>query len=319
MTEHRKPKAPTRDVFPFCLDTDHFRPTGTSLANLDCFEQSGFATLHGHSDHLSAYDYCWLLSDSRWAWEFLRRNEDFLRDANLRSADDLSFVPACHQITLVRPRNAQTLAERWGLAFFPEPEHDGLEADAIWSGGIYSRRVHTHIAPRAPNEASEIYDRTVAICRITHFTDMAGREHLLLKGNGCVIQVICTGMSLLAREPVKLSMVIDSLDEFQTKLKTLQRAQRVYDPQAEAEIPEWTRHSLALRNALVALDCHDAGKTYFETAAFIYGEARARAAWDSPSRAMKDEMKRALARAKELRDGGYASLLGPVQNALELA
>ena len=34
---------------------------------------------------------------------------------------------------------------------------------------------------------------------------------------------------------------------------------------------------------------------------------------------MKDEMKRALARGRELRDGGYASLLGPVQNALELA
>lgn len=211
------------------------------------------------------------------------------------------------------------MAERWGLAFFPDLEQNGLEADAIWSGGIYNRRVHTHITPRGPNEASEIYDRTVAICRITHFTDMAGREHLLLKGNGCVIQVNCSGMSLLAQEPVKLSMVIDSLEEFQAKLKTLQRAQRVYDPQAEDEIPEWSRHSLALRNALVALDCHDAGKSYFDTATFIYGETRAREAWDSPSRAMKDEMKRALARGRELRDGGYASLLGPVQNALELA
>lgn len=271
------------------------------------------------ADHISAYDYTWLLSDSRWAWEFLRRNEDFLHDYGARSDDELSFVRACHQITLVRPRSSQTLAERWGLAFFPDPDANGLEADAFWSGGLYPRRVHTHITPRGQNEVCEIYDRTVGICRITHFTDMAGREHLLLKGNGCVIQVLCTGMSLLAREPVKLSFVIDSLDEFQAKLKTLQRAQRVYDPQAEAEIPEWTRHSLALRNALVAIDCHDAGKSYFETAAFIYGEARARDAWDSPSRAMKDEMKRALSRGRELRDGGYASLLGPVQNALELA
>ena len=84
-------------------------------------------------------------------------------------------------------------------------------------------------------------------------------------------------MSILACEPVKLSFVIDSLDEFQAKLKTLQRAQRVYDPQAKAEIPEWTRHSLALRNALVSLDSHGAGKSYFETVAFIHGEARARA------------------------------------------
>ena len=146
-----------------------------------------------------------------------------------------------------------------------------------------------------------------------------GSETKLTRGNGCVIQVFCTGMSLLAREPVKLSFIIDSLDEFQAKLKTLQRAQRVYDPQAEADIPEWTRHSLALRNALVALDCHDAKLSYFETAGFIYGEERAREAWDSPSRAMKDEMRRALARGRDLRDGGYATLLGPVENALLLA
>lgn len=273
----------------------------------------------GLEDHISGYDYCWLLSDSRWAWEFLRRNSAFLDDAASTPPGSLSFAAACHQITLVRPKAPQTLAERWGLSFFPDPDQNGLDADAFWSAGLYPRRVHTHISPRSSIEVCEIYDRTVGICRITHLTDLAGREHLLLKGNGCVIQVLCTGMSLLAREPVKLSFVIDSLDEFQAKLKTLQRAQRVYDPQAEAEIPEWTRHSLALRNALVALDCHDAGKSYFETAAFIYGEARAREAWDSPSRAMKDEMKRALARGRELREGGYSTLLGPVQNALELA
>ncbi len=211
------------------------------------------------------------------------------------------------------------LAERWGLAFFPDPEECGLEADAFWSGGLYPRRVYMQVSPSGPNESCEFYDRTVGICRITHFTDMAGREHFLLKGNGCVIQVFCTGMSLLAREPVKLSFIIDSLDEFQIKLKTLQRAQRVYDPQSETEIPEWTRHSLSLRNALVALDCHDAGKSYFETASFIYGDVRAKDAWDSPSRAMKDEMKRALARGRELRDGAYSSLLGPVENAQMLA
>ena len=85
------------------------------------------------ADHISAYDYTWLLSDSRWAWEFLRRNRRFLEDSSLPSASELSFAPACHQITLVRPRAPQALAERWGLAFFPDPEDSGLEADAFWS------------------------------------------------------------------------------------------------------------------------------------------------------------------------------------------
>ena len=87
------------------------------------------------------------------------------------------------------------------------------------------------------------------------------------------------------------------------------RAQRVLGKADEAEKPEWTRSSLAWRNALIAIDAHEAGLNYLETAAIIYGEQRATEAWQSPSRAMKDEMRRALARGRELRDGGYRDLL----------
>ncbi|MEZ5945622.1 MAG: hypothetical protein R3C04_01990 [Hyphomonas sp.] len=39
--------------------------------------------------------------------------------------------------------------------------------------------------------------------------DTSGHELLLLKGNGCVVQVRCTGMSLLAMEPVKMGFLIE--------------------------------------------------------------------------------------------------------------
>ena len=86
-------------------------------------------------------------------------------------------------------------------------------------------------------------------------------------------------------------------------------AQRVLGKEEGADIADWTRTSLAWRNALIAMDTHEAGLTYFETAAIIYGEDRATEAWQSSSRAMKDEMRRALARGRELRDGGYSHLL----------
>lgn len=70
---------------------------------------------------LPAYDYAWKLSRSRWAWEFLRRNPDFLSDASRHGEDELSVREACRNITIIRPRTDQCDAERWGLAFFPIP------------------------------------------------------------------------------------------------------------------------------------------------------------------------------------------------------
>lgn len=270
-------------------------------------------------ESIDAYEYTWKLADSRWAWEFLRRNPEFLDDVSKADPESISYRPACFQITLIRPHRDQTAAERWGLAFFPDPSHTGFEADAFWSPGIYSRSVRTHVGPRPPGEVCEIYDRTVQTCVVSHLTDAAGREHLLLKGNGCVIQALCSGMSILALEPVKLSFVIDSIEDFQSKLRTLERAQRVYGPCDDLEAPHWSRHSLALRNALIAYDCHQAGYSYLDTARFIYGEERATNAWSGASRAMKDEMKRALSKGRDLVGGGYKTLLTDQRRAAAAA
>lgn len=263
---------------------------------------------------IAEYDYTWKLSRSRWAWEFLRRNTDFMADAERRSQNEVSSRYACHQITLIRPACDQPIARRWGLAFFPSPQHNGFEADVFWTVGVYDRSVHTHVGPRSRTESCEIYDRTVATCVVRHLTDTTGHEHLLLKGNGCVIQARCTGLSMLGTEPVRLSFIINSIDRLQTKLRTLQRAQRVYGANDAFETPEWSRNSLALRNALVALDCHAAGGSYYETAQFIYGAKRAKEAWSGPGRAMKDEMRRARQRGCDLVSDRYRTLLQDAAN-----
>lgn len=64
-----------------------------------------------------------------------------------------------------------------------------------------------------------------------------------------------------------------------------------------------------MREAIVALDGRCAGASYLETAVVLFGARRARAAWSSLSRAMKDRMCRALRKGERLRDGGYCKLL----------
>ena len=106
-----------------------------------------------------------------------------------------------------------------------------------------------------------------------------------------------------------MKLLIDNVSSMDETLKVIGKAQRILGKDDSSFNDTWTRSSLAFRNALIALDAYETGLTYFETAAIIYGEDRATEAWQSPSRAMKDEMRRALVRGRELRDGGYRDLL----------
>lgn len=258
---------------------------------------------------LPQYDYAWKLSRSRWAWEFLRRNPEFLADAARHSPDEISIRKACRDITILRLRTDQCDAERWGLAFFPEPALNGFDANVFWSAGLYPRQVQIQVGPGAPDEVCGIYEKTASVCRIFHLTDTSGRELLLLKGNGCVVQVRCTGMSLLAMEPVKMRFLIEGGESLEQKYLILKEAHRIYGDGSVQEPINWSRGALILRNALIAFDCHAAGLSLRDTAAVIYGKDRADEAWAGPSRSMKDEMRRARDRGIELVGGGYRDLL----------
>ena len=156
---------------------------------------------------LKRYDYLWRLSADRWAWEYLRRNPVFRFDAACCSTEDVSEREApCAPIRLLRPRVPQTLAQRWGLLMMADPDQTGLEADVFWSRAAHPDQVEVYCGPRGEEERCSIWDRTVPYCRITHLTDRHGREFLLLRGNGCVVQVRCTGLSLLGMEQVRLEL-----------------------------------------------------------------------------------------------------------------
>lgn len=261
------------------------------------------------STRLSGYDYTHLLTRSRWAWEFLRRNESFLDDARSSDADELSRKTASNGIQLIRATQPQRLAQSWGLAFFPDPNKNGIEADLFWSGSLYPRAINIHVSPRPVSETDDIFDRCVDICKITHFTDTEGREHLLLRTGECAIQIRCSGLSLLSLEPVRMRIVIGGIDNLGERLKVFEKAKRLFDQRGPDPSPKWSRTSKALRNALIALDADIAGLSHFETASLIYGRDYASKCWSSQSDALRQEVYRSRKRGRHLRDGGYLKLL----------
>ncbi len=261
---------------------------------------------------LAAYDYLSRLSMDRWAWEYLRRNPEFRRDAALRQDDEISERMApCAPIRMLKSRTEQILAERWSLVFMPDPDLNGFEADAVWSRAAFPDQVEIHCSPRAPEEVCDIWERTLPICTITHVSDRLGREFLLVRGKGCVVQVRCTGLPLIGLEPVRMKFTISDIDAYERKAKVQKAALELYGDGPDLSVPLWTKTTQILRNGLIALDCLEKDMSRREIAVLLYGEARVADAWNDDKGSLRDAVKYLVRKAEGLRDGGYLmELLG---------
>ncbi|MFN4024172.1 MAG: DNA -binding domain-containing protein [Hyphomonas sp.] len=260
----------------------------------------------------ASYDYLASLSRDRWAWEYARRNDSLIADAAQRGPSDMSEKRApCADIRILRSRVPQTLAERWGLVFMPGPELNGLEADAVWSHYVFPDQVEVDCTPRNPGQSCDIWDRTVPYCSITHVTDGAAREYLLIRRNGCIVQVRCTGMSLLSIEPVRMKLQISDIVAFEGKHKRQREALRLYREGPDLSAIRWTKTTQILRNGVIALDCLKAGMSQREIASLIYGPGAVAGEWGTDVSALRASLRYVIRKAEGLRDGGYlVELLG---------
>lgn len=258
------------------------------------------------------YDYLSRLSLDRWAWEYVRRNDDFRDDAASRTTADVSEKMApCDRIRLLRSLVPQKLAERWGLVFMPDPALNGLEADAVWSHFVFPDQVEVNCTPRRPGQGCNIYDSTVPYYSITHVTDSAAREYILVRGKGCVVQVRCTGMSLLSIEPVRMKIQTPDLIGLERKLKVQKEALRIFGKGPDTSAARWTKTTQILRNGVIALDCLKDGMSQREIASLLYGPATVAADWGVDGSALRAALRYVIRKAEGLRDGGYlVELLG---------
>ena len=262
--------------------------------------------------HLSAYNYLAYLTKDRWAWEYARRNKELQNHAARGSERDVSVKTSRDGVVrILRPRTPQKLAERWGLVFIPDPDLNAFEADAIWSHYVFPDQVEVNCTPRKPGQSCDIWERTRHHCDVTHVTDRAAREYLLLRSGGCSIQVRCTGMSMLSLEPVRMKLQISNMEAYDTKLKNQKEALKLFTARKTAPKPKWTKTTQILRNGLIALDSLEQGLSRREIAALIYGEDAAGEDWGDDSSSLRSQLRYVIKKAEALRDGGYlVELLG---------
>lgn len=272
------------------------------------------------SDVLPKYDYTAKLGRDRWAWEFARRDGEFRDIARFYNAGDhVSRRPGPFpRVSLLKLRRAQPEAEARGLAFFPDPDLNALEADVFWSADRYPRDVCVHVVHVAPHVVDEYLMLALQRCHITHLTGTGGNQQFILRGAGCALQVRAEGVSMLSEQPHKMHLTIEGDECLDAKLDVLKKARRVYGDH-ETCAPRWTRQARELRDALVCLDCREAGLSYWDMAEIIHGREHVETIRNRGSRALKDAMRRNLQRGEALRDGGFRDLLLPLTKGSLLA
>lgn len=191
------------------------------------------------------------------------------------------------------------------FAPFADPHEPAPTANVFWSPDALPLTL-SGTAARAPNG-----DLCLArLSGVRHLMiDAKGTQHLKFTSDRRTLSVILDGAAV-AVAPARVVFHVDGLECLERARDGLAALIDILRHNIErSEDSQWTATSLALRDALIALDGHRVDATYRDIATVIFGAERTGEAWRSASTALKDRIRRALKRGVELVAGGYRELL----------
>lgn len=141
-------------------------------------------------------------------------------------------------------------------------------------------------------------------------------QHLIIHDNGSeTVQIRTTDRCISLRlqgdratdGPVQLIFQVRGLANIRVAATNLARLSNLRA--LPVRWPKRSRQQLLMRDALIAVDASAAGASYRGIAVAIIDRQRTAAEWNGPSRSLKERMRRALAKGRRLRDGGYLQLI----------
>jgi hypothetical protein len=242
-----------------------------------------------------------------WAWEFLRRNQDYVADWRCSVPRRLPYVTLSDGTRLLRLRRRFPRAEQWGLYAFADPTLAGREAPVFWHAEALRGVVRLNTEKlRGPANATL---RTLGDFKVDRraVTGVDGLRLVLMKGRASCVPVAIEGLAALT-SPFAPVFELHDLGDLSAQTELLKRLQRFTESEKAAHKPPFTSDE-RLQHALIALDESLAGKTYRQIAITIFGEKRVAEEWQGPSQFLKDRTRRLVAKGTELMNGGYRDLL----------
>lgn len=256
---------------------------------------------HAASCSFAAYD------GGDWAWEFLRRNDDYISDWRSSIPRHLPCIMLNDGTKLLRLRRRFLQAEKWGLYAFADPRLCAHETTAFWHAKALKRVVRLNA--RKPDQGEASVRRLADFNAERHAViGVDGVPLVVIKRNGVGVPLEIHGLSVLTAAFTPVYELHD-LDDLTAQTELLRRLQRLTDADFRAAQKPSFAADERLQQALIALDESLKGKTYRQIAIAIFGEKKVTEEWHSHSQFLRDRTRRLVAKGTALMKGGYRDLL----------
>jgi hypothetical protein len=254
---------------------------------------------------LDDYAYTRRLDHAGWAWEFLRRNEDYQRDVRINRAGHPVTIKHASGAIVLRLRLRVLAAERWGLHCFADPQKAAHEAYVFWLEDQLRSGVNCTLRIANDNELGAL-----------SLASFAGQRRVLVTPNDEHVVVTCNRMSarMVARNSTFLigecvmTFEINGLEESAKSFGAIRTLRAMRSNQC-AQGKFQGKYRSKYFDYLLALDGHLAGRSYRDIAEVLYGSDRIGPYWTDDSRGYKSKVRRAVERGLALMNGGYRDIL----------
>lgn len=257
----------------------------------------------------SDYVCCKGLTNSEWAWEFLRRNPDYKRSF-IVSRSRLSQIARLKNGTpVMRPKGCQAGASDWALACFSDPGLSAVQTPVFWSQAALKHHAEAEAAiaePDPPQADLDIFRDRISAAILEHRQGVS----VLLRTPREAIDLQIVGANILLN-PARLLFRIDGLNAVKSRAVTLLLLLQSVQTCTSGNTNPLPRHQrLGLLKALVALDCKQFGGSLQDTAIVFRALRLTRLSWSTiGDESLKKQVIRARNRGLKLMQGGYRTLL----------
>ena len=249
----------------------------------------------------AAYAYTRTLTRDAWAWEFLRRSPNY-RAAFVRSAEP---IRRARHTGVRQTTGVDEAAQRWGCFPFENPDRNASQAAVMWrpdvSSFVLRLRAEAELKHDVAPSFAGLRDKATAI------VSMGTTQHVLFMHNGQRLQLAVCGGDLFTAQRIFTDIASPRLKQGGTMLRRFNRLAARGDLGETVSAPAGCGRRLLF--VLRALDGASAGASQQEIAEALFESRDIKRDWDSPTGALRHQVRRAIYRGSWLRDGGYLRLL----------
>jgi hypothetical protein len=240
------------------------------------------------------------LERSAFAWEWLRRDDRYRRDAH---AAGFSRRFACG----VDIRQGDVRAWTWGLHAFEDPDLPAPLARPVWRGEVHPYVLAAEAGPAGA--AGDLFSLASFGSLATIVENSDGAEHLLLSDGARSVRLDLTGGSVTAGA-VTFRFRLEGFEAAERPLRSLRRLLVLvragrFSPALHPPDVRARRWETLLRTA----DALAAGAGQREIAEHLLAPEAAAPRWRLESPSLRSRAQRLVRQASAMAAGGYAKLL----------